>query len=111
MRIWDIEPRYLCQKHLVAEHRELHGLWNILTKHNNQGGYAHHPETLRWIGKEKALYKRHDELIKEFTKRGYKHHTPLDKSLAKGKNIQDTFINTISEQKNILKKKNCKCFK
>ncbi|NCS72473.1 MAG: pyrimidine dimer DNA glycosylase, partial [Candidatus Magasanikbacteria bacterium] len=31
MRVWDIHPKYLCRKHLLGEHRELHGLWNILT--------------------------------------------------------------------------------
>ncbi|MDD3940683.1 MAG: pyrimidine dimer DNA glycosylase/endonuclease V, partial [Candidatus Pacebacteria bacterium] len=29
MRVWDIHPKDLCRKHLLAEHRELHGLWNI----------------------------------------------------------------------------------
>lgn len=109
MRIWDIEPKYLCQKHLIAEHRELHGLWNILTKHNLKGGYSRHPETLRWVGKTKALYERHEKLIQEFIKRGYKHHTPLDKSLAKGENTQNTLINTISKQKVLLKEKPCDC--
>lgn len=42
MRIWDIQPKYLCRKHLLAEHRELHGLWNILTKHKAKGGYSRH---------------------------------------------------------------------
>lgn len=50
MRVWDIEPRFLCRQHLLAEHRELHGLWNILTKHGGTGGYSRHPETLRWVG-------------------------------------------------------------
>ncbi len=109
MRIWDLDPKYLCQKHLVAEHRELHGLWNILTKHGAKGGYSHHPETIRWIGKTRALYNRHEELIKEFTKRGYNHYTPLNEKLAKGQKKQVTFINTITEQKILLKNKNCAC--
>lgn len=109
MRVWDIEPKYLCRKHLLAEHRELHGLWNILTKHGGRGGYSRHPETLRWVGKTKALYNRHEALIKEFTKRGYNHYTPLDKKLAKGSAIQINYINTIPEQKIILKNKNCDC--
>lgn len=110
MRIWDIAPKNLCRKHLVAEHRELHGLWNILTKHKGQGGYSHHPETLRWVGKTKALYERHERLIAEFAKRGYRHHTPLDKRLARGRLEQDVFINTVPEQKMILKNKGCDCF-
>ena len=60
MRVWDIHPKHLCRKHLLAEHRELHGLWNILTKHKGRGGYSRHPETLRWVGKLKALCLRHE---------------------------------------------------
>lgn len=110
MRIWDIEPRYLCRKHLLAEHRELHGLWNILTKHGGRGGYAHHPETLRWVGKLRALYLRHEALVAEFAKRGYNHQTPLDKALAVGKGVQEDFINPPKEQIEILRNKPCECF-
>jgi hypothetical protein len=109
MRVWDIHPKYLCHKHLLAEHRELHGLWNILTKHKGGGGYSRHPETLRWVGKQKALFLRHEELVIEFYHRGYSHYTPLNKKLAIGLGNQDVFINTISEQKEILKKKPCDC--
>lgn len=109
MRIWDIPPKYLCRKHLLAEHRELHGLWNILTIHKGKGGYSHHPETLRWVGKTNALYLRHEALIKEFTRRNYNHYTPLNKKLAKGIKTQSVYINTVSEQKAILKMKGCEC--
>ena len=110
MRIWDINPKYLCRKHLLAEHRELHGLWNILTKHGEKGGYSYHPETRRWVGKQKALYLRHEALVKEFSRRGYNHYTPLDKRKAVGLGTQSTFINSLKEQKAILKNKNCECF-
>jgi len=110
MRIWDINPKYLCRKHLLAEHHELHGLWNILTIHKGMGGYSRHPETLRWKGKKKALYLRHEALVKEFDKRGYHHNTPLDKKLATGKTKQEVFINSLKEQKEILRKKKCDCF-
>lgn len=110
MRVWDIQPKYLCRKHFLAEHRELHGLWNILTKHHCQGGYSHHPETLRWVGKTKALFLRHERLVQEFMRRGYRHHSPLDKKSAVGASKQKIFINTIKEQKEILRKKDCRCF-
>ncbi len=109
MRVWDIHPKCLCRKHLLAEHRELHGLWNILTKHGGKGGYSRHPETLRWVGKTRALYNRHEALVKEFEKRGYKHHTPLNKKLAKGSDKQSVFIDTLKEQKILLKNKLCEC--
>jgi hypothetical protein len=110
MRVWDIQPKHLCRKHLLAEHRELHGLWNILTIHGGKGGYSRHPETLRWVGKLKALYNRHEALVKEFSRRGYQHYSPLNKKFAKGGGGQKVFLNTLIEQKQILQGKNCKCF-
>ncbi len=110
MRVWDIRVKHLCRKHLLGEHRELHGLWNILTKHKGRGGYAHHPETKRWVGKLRALYQRHQELVLEMQKRGYQHLSPLDTRLARGKSSQDVFINTLREQKDILRRKPCACF-
>lgn len=110
MRVWDVEPKVLCRKHLLGEHRELHGLWNILTKHGGVGGYSQHPETLRWKGKLKALYLRHEALVQEMTQRGYNHNSPLDKSLAQGSgDTQDVLISTLPEQKRILSKKPCQC--
>lgn len=111
MRIWDIDPKYLCRKHLLGEHRELHGLWNILTTHGGKGGYSRHPETRRWIGKLKALYNRHEALAAEMQKRGYRHLSPLDKQQAKGtSNVQRVFIDTPLRQKAILRQKPCECF-
>ncbi len=107
MRIWDIEPKYLCKNHLSGEHKELHAIWNILTK--NKKGYSKHPETLRWKGKLKALYRRHEKLITEFQKRGYKHNSLLDSKLIKGSLKQNIFVNTLKEQKEILRKKKCAC--
>lgn len=109
MRIWDIDPKHLCRKHLLGEHRELHGLWNILTKHEGVGGYARHPETLRWVGKLTALKNRHDQLVSEMTERGYHHHSPLDGALANDEEKQSVFINTIDEQIELLQNKPCEC--
>lgn len=109
MRIWDLPPACLCQKHLVAEHGELHSLWSILV--NKKKGFSKHPETLRWKGKRKALYHRHQALVKELVKRGYQHRSPLDQKQATGKGNQNVFLQSPEEQKQILKEKNCQCFK
>ncbi len=110
MRVWDIHPKHLCRKHLLGEHRELHGLWNILTKHGGVGGYANHPETKRWVGKLGALYARHEALVEEMLSRDYQHNSPLDPSLATGSMTQDAFIDTIAQQKELLRDKPCECF-
>ena len=107
MRIWDIEPKRLCRKHLLGEHRELHAIWSILTK--NKKGYSRHPETLRWKGKLKSLFLRHRIIVEEMQRRNYAHKSDLKKSFATGKNRQTEFINSIEEQKKILKNKSCKC--
>jgi hypothetical protein len=108
MRIWDISPSLLCRQHLLGEHRELHAIWTVITK--KKRGYSKHPETMRWIGKLKALYMRHKDLVREMKKRGYIHKSDLPVNLATGKRKQDVFINTVKEQIEILKKKNCQCF-
>ena len=76
MRIWDIDPGYLARQQLLGEHRELHGLANILIHHKR--GYANHPETKRWVGHLPALATRHRQLAAEMKLRGYHDRTPLD---------------------------------
>jgi DNA-binding winged helix-turn-helix (wHTH) protein len=107
MRIWDLPPEKLCKKHLLGEHSELHAIWSIIT--NVKKGYSFHPEVTRWKGKLKALYIKHEEIVNEMKKRGYKHNSPLNILLAIGKDKQDKLIDSISKQKMILKNKDCKC--
>lgn len=107
MRIWDIEPDKLCDKHLLGEHRELHGLWNILTQ--GKKGYANHPETRRWRGKLRALYLRHWKLAKEMKKRHFNHNSPLDPNLATGKSRQTEYVDAPGRQRQILTAKGCRC--
>lgn len=110
MRIWDIEPQRLCRQHLLGEHRELHGLWNILTKHGGQGGYSSHPETVRWVGRQAALLARHNALADEIERRGYEHNSDLDSWLARGTTeVQDQFLSSQEEQLQILRNKGCSC--
>ncbi|MBN1871291.1 MAG: pyrimidine dimer DNA glycosylase [Candidatus Omnitrophica bacterium] len=107
MRIWDLSPKRLCRSHLLGEHRELHAIWSVIT--GNRLGYSRHPETLRWRGKLKALYLRHELLVQEMEKRGYNHKSPLEKRFARGKAVQRAFIDSRKEQRVALRKKKCGC--
>ncbi|MEW6657584.1 MAG: pyrimidine dimer DNA glycosylase/endonuclease V [Thermodesulfobacteriota bacterium] len=107
MRIWDLAPELLCRQHLLGEHRELHGLWVILTK--DKKGFARHPETARWRGKLSALYQRHELLVAEMARRGYRHQTPLPEAEAVGLAEQREYKDTPAEQVRILKAKGCGC--
>ena len=65
---------------------------------------------MRWVGKLKALYIRHELLVKEIIGRGYNHKSDLSVHQATGNKKQDVLINTPNEQVDILKQKNCLCF-
>jgi hypothetical protein len=107
MRIWDVDPAVLCRSHLLGEHREMHGLWNILTA--GKVGYSRHPETRRWVGRLAALFARHERLVEEMTRRGYRHASPLDPLLATGLPVQSSFIDPPARQMIILTEKPCAC--
>ena len=107
MRIWDIPLKQLCRRHLLGEHRELHAVWSIISQRKQ--GYRNHPETKRWQGKLAALYQRHEEQVREMSRRGYRHQSPLDINLATGETLQQEFVDSRKQQCLILKNKNCGC--
>jgi hypothetical protein len=107
MRVWDISPKRLCRNHLLGEHRELHAIWSVLV--NGKKGYARHPETLRWKGKVRALYSRHEALVSEMAVRGYRHRSPLPKKQASGGARQEVFVDTLRRQLELLRSKRCQC--
>jgi len=107
MRIWDLPPENLCRQHLLGEHRELHALWVILTE--GKKGFARHPETQRWRGKLPALYLRHEALVAEMLRRGYRHRTPLNGEQVTGLTQQKEYKDQPAEQIRLLKNKGCGC--
>jgi hypothetical protein len=109
VRVWDVPPEELCRAHLLGEHRELHAIWTILTQ--GKTGYRHHPETKRWVGKQAALFIRHEELAGEMTRRGYSHRSDLEAKLAVGNKTQTEFVDPVERQRQLLAAKPCNCFK
>jgi hypothetical protein len=107
VRIWDLDPRVLCDRHLLGEHRELHAIWSILT--TGKTGYANHPETRRWRGRLAALYARHDEQVAEMDRRGFRHASPLDRSLATGAARQTELVDPPEAQRARLAERGCGC--
>ena len=82
-------------------------MWSILTK--GKRGYANHPETLRWRGRLKALYARHDGLVDEMTRRGVNHRSPLDPALATGASRQTELLESVERQRERLRLRDCPC--
>lgn len=69
MRMWMIDPKKLCRKHLLGEHGEIHKHRHNFVKGHKIGGRKGQIEPM-------SMQERHDELAKEMLMRGYNHKSP-----------------------------------
>jgi hypothetical protein len=102
MRVWDLPAGYLNRQSLLGEHRELHGIYSIITK--SKAGYANHPETLRWVRTLSGLAMRHRQLAAEMFLRGYVDRTPIRVTLSRVK-WPGVFVTEPSDQVTLLRTK------
>lgn len=110
MRIWDFPPAKLCNKHLVAQHHEIHCIYNIITK--NLKGFARHPEVMRWRANLKALVRKHEAVRYHLENRGMGHFSPL-LEISQFEDICADYPNpwqSEEKQLEILKAKGCGCY-
>ncbi|MFA5363905.1 MAG: pyrimidine dimer DNA glycosylase/endonuclease V [Candidatus Bathyarchaeia archaeon] len=68
-----VSPRFMCRQHLLGEHVEIHMFIGTLTKNKTVKGYLE-----KGLLEVHSLYARHEELVKEMTRRGYKHCSSVD---------------------------------
>jgi hypothetical protein len=87
MRMWKVNPKLLCNHHLLGEHCEMHMFVGTLNKGISILGYIN-----KGLIEVENIKNRHEELVKEFENRGMKHNSPLQpyKSFKAGKiNIEE----------------------
>lgn len=72
MRMWMVNPKILCKKHLTGEHVEMHMFVGSINKGKSIAGHA-----IMNQAEPQKLMQRHDELAAEMLARGYKHDSPL----------------------------------
>ena len=72
MRMWKVNVKKLCNKHLLGEHVEMHMFAGSIKKGNSIKGYI---ET--GLVEVHNIKKRHDEIAKEMLRRGMNHQSPL----------------------------------
>src|SRR5512140_3519098 len=72
MRMWMVPPRRMCRKHLLGEHVEIHMAVATLRLGKSVSGFLE--KGLLELG---SLRSRHDELVAEMLRRGYRHASPL----------------------------------
>jgi hypothetical protein len=71
MRMWMIDPKYMCRKHLLGEHVEIHMIIGAIKKNKNLQGFFD-----KKLIEINSIITRHDELVFEMIKRGYNHNSP-----------------------------------
>ena len=73
MRMWMVDPKIMCRKHLLGEHGELHKFQhNWVKRHRIDGrieGNAMEPESYK---------SRHDQLAAEMLHRKMNHGSPIE---------------------------------
>lgn len=74
MRMWMIDPKLLCRKHLLGEHGEIHKHRHNFVK---QHSITNRISPVVQI-EPASMEKRHDELAKEMLRRGYNHQSPFE---------------------------------
>lgn len=74
MRMWMVEPRLLCRKHLLGEHSEIHKHRHVFEKGWSIDKRIELPNPQI---EPLSMESRHDEIVKEMKLRGYNHQSPF----------------------------------
>ena len=74
MRMWMINPKHLCRRHLLGEHVELHMMVATLNRRPPVSVVGYIRNGLIELNQ---ITKRHGALVKEIERRGYNHQSPL----------------------------------
>lgn len=74
MRMWMVNPKFLCIKHLLGEHNEIHKHKPSFEKKYSIIGRLYPVVQIQPL----AMKIRHDELAEEMKNRGYNHKSPYE---------------------------------
>lgn len=77
MRMWMVDPKLMCRKHLLGEHVELHMIVGAINKGKSLEGFL-----VDNMLEPRSIIRRHEELAEEMARRGYNHKSPLLTHLA-----------------------------
>lgn len=72
MRMWMVNPRRMCDQHLLGEHVELHMLVGTLLRKRSVAGFVANN-----LIEVHNVRHRHAALVAEMTRRGMTHRSPL----------------------------------
>ena len=97
MRMWNVNPKLMCNQHLLGEHVEHHMFVGTINKGKSIKGYID-----KGLVEVHNLRKRHDEIAQEMNKRGFNHSSPLPE-------FEHTFAGKVNREENLKElRKRCK---
>jgi hypothetical protein len=70
--MWNVEPKHMCNQHILGEHLEMHMFIGTMKKGTSLKGFIN-----KGLVDLTLVGLRHDELVKEMKKRGINHKTPI----------------------------------
>ena len=107
MRMWMVDPKLMCRKHLLGEHVELHMILGCIEKDKSLKGYE-----LTGLIDASQLPGRHQVIVEEMEHRGYNHKSHMQPSEKVLKYIVSA-VGSIEVSKSIadLKARCTECFK
>ena len=70
--MWLVEPMFMCRKHLLGEHLEMHMFLGSLKKKKKLDGFFKNN-----LFEPRILFQRHQDLSEEMIRRGYNHNSPM----------------------------------
>ena len=100
MRMWNVDPKMMCDKHLIGEHVEMHMFVGSINKGISIKGYV--DKGLLTVNK---LRERHDELAVEMERRHINHLSPLPTFKVVNLNVdQGAVIDSKESKKELLRR-------
>lgn len=73
MRMWMVNPAFMCRRHLLGEHLETHMFLGAIRKGMSLKGYLKNG-----LLEIDSLLERHSALVDEMERRKYRHKSPLN---------------------------------
>jgi len=73
MRMWMVDPQIMCRQHLLGEHVEIHMFVGAMSHGKSVKGYLE-----KGLLEVQSLYARHEALVEEMKRRGYRHCSDVD---------------------------------
>jgi hypothetical protein len=103
MRVWGVNPKLMCNQHLLGEHVEIHMFVGTINKGRSIQGYI-----AKGLVEPDKLAKRHIQLVAEMVARGMRHRSELPR--IKHRNVQQGHVD-IQKNKVELSKRCIRCRK